>query len=118
MNNDRWVKWEELVNRSRGQTLVELREFLYDKRLMTPFGGWRGTRKAFYLRFVKEIDGNERWHLKTYVSMMQSHHKVLKLQRQSRPVARADYQRALIDLPTAYSEKDDHKARFEHLIGR
>lgn len=121
MNTDRWVNWQEMVNKSKHQTLQELREFLMEKGLLTVVVGGdpvHATRKAWYSGFVKEIDGQELWHLKTYISMMQSHHKVLRLQKQKRPIAKADYKRALIELPKGYSEKEDYRARFEHAIGR
>jgi hypothetical protein len=59
-------------------------------------GTYSATRLAWRHGFVKRIDGQELWHLKTYISMVQSHYKVQKLLKQGRPIARAAYERALI----------------------
>jgi hypothetical protein len=116
MLTDKWVRWEDLVNKSKHQTLSELKEFLFEKGLMVfwDFGEVHASRMAWRLGFAKEIDGKERWHLRRYISMMQSDAKIKKLLKQGRPVARAEYRRALIDPPESYSEKEDFRARFEH----
>lgn len=117
--NNRWVHWEGLVNKAKQQTLTELKEFLFEKGLIVFWGGTvHASRKARRLKFVKEVDGQELWHLRTYISMMQSHAKVQKLLKQGRPVARAAYQRALIETPETYTNKEDWKARFEHAISK
>lgn len=119
MDNNRWVGWEDLLNKARHQTLTELKEFLFEKDLIVFWDtGVHGSSKAWRHKFVREIDGKERWHLKRYISMMQAHHKVMKLKRQGRPIARAAYERALIEAPENYSEKEDWRARFEHAIAK
>lgn len=79
---NRWVELRELVNRSTGQTLDGLREFLASKRLLEDDGA--PSRRAYELRFARDDDGRPRWHLAKYISMMQADKKVSKLIRQGR----------------------------------
>lgn len=120
MWNGKWVKWQDLLNKSKHQNLPELREFLFEKGLLVPRddlkGKYSATRLAWQRGFVKTVEGQELWNLKTYISMMQSDAKIKKLLKQGRPIARAEYHRALIDPPETYSEKEDFRARFEHAI--
>jgi HNH endonuclease len=66
----RWVHAFDLRNRAKQQTIGELAAFLKSKGL---FDGNKATPKAYKMRFVKLINGKERWDRNKY--------KKLKLQK-------------------------------------
>lgn len=88
-----WVDWRDLVNKSLGQTVAELQEFLEEKGLLRD--GVAGE-KAYGLKFVRKIDGKEKWHLSRYIKMMQAHNKIKKLKRQGKVIHPALCRQALV----------------------
>jgi hypothetical protein len=87
-----WVSWFKLLNKSKRQTLAQLKLFLVNKGLSDDNGA---TEKAFKLGFVQIQDGKERWNRHAYIGMMMAHAKVEKLRRQGKPIHSAQLARAL-----------------------
>ena len=67
-----WVSWFELLNKSKHQSLAELRTFLVDQGLSD---GKRATQKAYGRGLVRLIDGKERWNIRKYIRIMQADKK-------------------------------------------
>ena len=74
---NRWVSWFDLLNKSKHQTLAELKAFLIEKGLSD---GTQATKKAYNTGMVRDIDGKERWNLKQYITLMQNDKKHKKQQ--------------------------------------
>lgn len=87
-----WVSWFTLLNKSKRQTLDELRAFLIDKGLSD---GLRATDKAYRLGFVRHRDGKERWNRRKYIAMMQSEKKQRKTEERGGTVHPMTRRRAL-----------------------
>ena len=93
-SRNRWVELRELLNRSKRQTIGELREFLASKGLLDADG--KPSERAYQLGFVRnQDDGLARWHLAKYIHMMQADKKVSKILRQGRQPHRLQFDRAL-----------------------
>jgi len=81
MSDKKWVTWFDLLNKSKHQTINQLKTFLIEKGLSD---GNQATSEAFKFGFVRLIEGKEKWNKKKYLEMMQADKKLKKLQGQGR----------------------------------
>mgnify|MGYP001618646519 CR=1 FL=1 len=70
-----WVSWFKLLNKSKHQTLYELKGFLVEEGLST---GENATEKAYKIGLVRNQDGREQWCLRKYIRIMQTAKKRAK----------------------------------------
>jgi len=81
----RWVSWFQLLNKSKQQTIGELRLFLEEHGLLE---GEEATPKAFALGFVRLEDGEQRWNLKKYLGFVSAWKSIEKRREQGRGISR------------------------------
>ena len=67
-----WVSWFKLLNKSKRQTVDELRDFLVRVGLSD---GEKATERAYRTGLVRIIDDKEKWNLRKYISVMQREKK-------------------------------------------
>lgn len=70
-----FVPWQKLRDRSTLQTIAELARYLF---LMGLTQKGKATPRAFWLRLVKTVDGEERWDLQKFIRLRRNDQDVRK----------------------------------------
>jgi hypothetical protein len=89
-----WVFWLKLLNKSRHQTVAELREFLISKGL---YSEGLATQKALASGIAMYINGAIRWNRDKYKILLENHNKYVKLVSKGKEVHPAILRRAMVD---------------------